>query len=153
MNDTHPTLCIPELIRILMDVKGLSWEEAWDITKRCPLLRYLCIQLYLKHIKSSFTWLGWYVCSVLNLCCLSLGASMCFKIPAFTFFKVSVCQLQQIEWVENSQLLSNNVSNASALQYLLPYLQWSLCIRLIPFLMALLLEPLLTQTTQFYQKH
>ncbi|XP_057421638.1 alpha-1,4 glucan phosphorylase L-2 isozyme, chloroplastic/amyloplastic-like isoform X2 [Lotus japonicus] len=34
MNDTHPTLCIPELIRILMDVKGLSWEEAWDITKR-----------------------------------------------------------------------------------------------------------------------
>lgn len=35
MNDTHPTLCIPELIRILIDVKGLSWEKAWDITKRC----------------------------------------------------------------------------------------------------------------------
>ncbi|KAI3432999.1 hypothetical protein J3R85_007175 [Psidium guajava] len=34
MNDTHPTLCIPELIRILMDVKKLSWEEAWNITKR-----------------------------------------------------------------------------------------------------------------------
>ncbi|GMP58557.1 hypothetical protein CsSME_00022183 [Camellia sinensis var. sinensis] len=34
MNDTHPTLCIPELIRILMDVKGLSWKEAWEITKR-----------------------------------------------------------------------------------------------------------------------
>ncbi|KAJ9707804.1 hypothetical protein PVL29_000057 [Vitis rotundifolia] len=34
MNDTHPTLCIPELIRILMDVKGLSWKEAWDITQR-----------------------------------------------------------------------------------------------------------------------
>ncbi|KAI9111339.1 hypothetical protein K1719_017029 [Acacia pycnantha] len=34
MNDTHPTLCIPELIRILSDVKGLSWEKAWDITKR-----------------------------------------------------------------------------------------------------------------------
>ncbi|KAJ4827867.1 species-specific tRNA processing [Turnera subulata] len=34
MNDTHPTLCIPELIRILMDVKGLSWKEAWSITKR-----------------------------------------------------------------------------------------------------------------------
>ncbi|XVE91590.1 hypothetical protein REPUB_Repub01dG0023000 [Reevesia pubescens] len=34
MNDTHPTLCIPELIRILMDVKGLSWEEAWNITQR-----------------------------------------------------------------------------------------------------------------------
>ncbi|XP_059648791.1 alpha-1,4 glucan phosphorylase L-2 isozyme, chloroplastic/amyloplastic-like isoform X2 [Cornus florida] len=34
MNDTHPTLCIPELIRILMDVKGLSWTEAWKITQR-----------------------------------------------------------------------------------------------------------------------
>lgn len=34
MNDTHPTLCIPELIRILVDLKGLSWKEAWDITKR-----------------------------------------------------------------------------------------------------------------------
>ncbi|KAG8659602.1 alpha-1,4 glucan phosphorylase L isozyme, chloroplastic/amyloplastic [Manihot esculenta] len=34
MNDTHPTLCIPELMRILMDLKGLSWNEAWNITQR-----------------------------------------------------------------------------------------------------------------------
>ncbi|KAL6636882.1 hypothetical protein ACP70R_024454 [Stipagrostis hirtigluma subsp. patula] len=34
MNDTHPTLCIPELMRILIDVKGLSWSEAWSITER-----------------------------------------------------------------------------------------------------------------------
>ncbi|KAL7190587.1 hypothetical protein ACSBR2_022798 [Camellia fascicularis] len=34
MNDTHPTLCIPELMRILMDLKGMSWTEAWDITHR-----------------------------------------------------------------------------------------------------------------------
>jgi starch phosphorylase len=34
MNDTHPTLCIPELMRILMDVKGLSWNQAWSITER-----------------------------------------------------------------------------------------------------------------------
>lgn len=31
INDTHPTLAIPELMRILMDNEGLGWEEAWDI--------------------------------------------------------------------------------------------------------------------------
>lgn len=30
-NDTHPAMCGPELMRILMDEKGLSWNEAWDI--------------------------------------------------------------------------------------------------------------------------
>ncbi|KAL8144457.1 hypothetical protein V2J09_017489 [Rumex salicifolius] len=34
MNDTHPTLCIPELMRILIDLKGLGWEQAWKITQR-----------------------------------------------------------------------------------------------------------------------
>jgi starch phosphorylase len=32
MNDTHPTLCIPELMRILMDVEGVPYDTAWDIT-------------------------------------------------------------------------------------------------------------------------
>ncbi|WCJ42930.1 alpha-glucan phosphorylase 2 [Euphorbia peplus] len=34
LNDTHPTLSIPELMRLLMDVEGLGWDEAWDVTSR-----------------------------------------------------------------------------------------------------------------------
>lgn len=34
LNDTHPTLSIPELMRLLMDDEGLGWDEAWDLTTR-----------------------------------------------------------------------------------------------------------------------
>lgn len=34
LNDTHPTVAIAELMRILMDDYGLSWEESWDITTK-----------------------------------------------------------------------------------------------------------------------
>lgn len=33
LNDTHPVLCIPELMRILMDDYKYDWDQAWDITK------------------------------------------------------------------------------------------------------------------------
>ena len=34
INDTHPALCIPEIMRILMDDHGFGWEESWDIVNR-----------------------------------------------------------------------------------------------------------------------
>ena len=34
MNDTHPTVAVAELMRILLDDEGLSWDEAWNITTR-----------------------------------------------------------------------------------------------------------------------
>jgi starch phosphorylase len=34
LNDTHPTLAVPELMRMLLDDAHLGWDEAWDITRR-----------------------------------------------------------------------------------------------------------------------
>jgi starch phosphorylase len=34
LNDTHPAMAIPELMRILLDDAGLGWEQAWDLTQR-----------------------------------------------------------------------------------------------------------------------
>lgn len=34
MNDTHPTLCVPELMRVLLDDYRMYWDEAWEIVKQ-----------------------------------------------------------------------------------------------------------------------
>ena len=34
MNDTHPTVAVAELMRILMDEEGLGWDEAWEVTRK-----------------------------------------------------------------------------------------------------------------------
>jgi glucan phosphorylase len=34
LNDTHPAMAVPELMRILLDDAHLGWNQAWDITRR-----------------------------------------------------------------------------------------------------------------------
>lgn len=35
MNDTHPTVAVAELMHLLLDEEGLSWDEAWEVTTKC----------------------------------------------------------------------------------------------------------------------
>ena len=45
MNDTHPSLVVPELMRLLLDEEDLPWDEAWDIvTRSCAYTNHTIMQ-------------------------------------------------------------------------------------------------------------
>lgn len=51
LNDTHPTIAVPELMRLLMDDNGLGWTKAWEIVNKvCMLLAQPLQCISLNHL-------------------------------------------------------------------------------------------------------
>ncbi|MBO0476924.1 glycogen/starch/alpha-glucan phosphorylase [Vagococcus sp. DIV0080] len=60
INDTHPALCIPEFMRILMDEENIPWEKAWDITVK--------VMSYTNHTIMSEAFEKWHISLIKEVC-------------------------------------------------------------------------------------
>ena len=61
-DDTHPTLAIPELTRLLMNNEGLGWDEAWDMTSKVICISHMETELLCSgdHVSGLRTCSGWH---------------------------------------------------------------------------------------------
>ncbi|KAK6928120.1 Glycosyl transferase, family 35 [Dillenia turbinata] len=118
MNDTHPTLCIPELMRILIDLKGLSWKEAWNITQSLQHLALASIVLMVVKPKDMFMCHYLLICSVVSILFPShlvglSGASIrepyCMRTVAYTNHTVLPEALEKWSWELMQKLLPRHV--------------------------------------------
>ncbi len=76
MNDTHPTIAVAELMRLLIDQEGLDWEEAWSITTQVCLLHHTTRPLSFDVLHIDGRWL--FVHIVLTSQRLqAIGAALC----------------------------------------------------------------------------
>lgn len=60
INDTHPALCVPEFMRLLIDEEGLSWDQAWEITVQ--------VMSYTNHTIMQEAFEKWHVSLIKEVC-------------------------------------------------------------------------------------
>lgn len=94
LNDTHPTIAVAELMRLLVDVEGIDWEQAWSITTKVGCRTgdgYSCTL-------TAQAWSVW--CDGCLLACVAMGTSCCHRTQGGKLGKMlnSHWMLQGVCW-------------------------------------------------------